>query len=122
MMSLRLLVAAYLFVLVISAPGSGAFDLFYKSAWEESYLHFNAGQGWNSIPGAKLGASDNVSYPPPWQFIEVPGNAVTWVLTDGNGNWGERCCWSLPILNACSFYKTADNNGGKNYVVDNPGI
>jgi hypothetical protein len=71
-------------------PGSGTFALFYErpESWATSYLHYNAGQGWNDIPGAQMGVSTNASYPAPsWQYVEVPGNSVTWVMTDGNGNW-----------------------------------
>lgn len=113
-----LAVLVALFSVALAVPGSGAFDreeyslsckhggrspatplpptiaVYYKSSWSTVYLHYDAGEGWNSIPGAQLEASANASFPPPWQFIEVAGNTVTWVMTDGNGNW--------------------DNNGGKN--------
>jgi hypothetical protein len=85
-------------IVAAATPGSGTFALFYErpGAWATSYLHYNAGQGWNDIPGAQMGTSTNSSYPSPaWQYLEVPGNSVTWVMTDGNGNWVRG---STPVL------------------------
>jgi hypothetical protein len=64
------------------------------------YLHYSHdGQPWNSIPGTAFAASTNASFPASqgWWFVEVAGNEVTWVTTNGQGQW--------------------DNNNGRNYQV-----
>lgn len=73
------------------------FDLYYKTGWDTAYLHYNAGEGWNGIPGDAFSKSTNSSFPASegWYVIEVEGNSVTFVTTNGNGQW--------------------DNNGGRNY-------
>jgi hypothetical protein len=87
-----------------AAPGPGTFDLYYSTPWVPAYLHYNAdNRGWNSIPGTAMLPSANASYPAAtWRFVEVAGNSVVFVTTDGNGHW--------------------DNNGGRNYAVTSPGI
>jgi len=87
-----------------SCTGSGCFALYYRSTWTTAYLHYNAGPGWNGIPGEEGVPSANASFPAAdgWVSFSVGGNEVTWVLTNGAGQW--------------------DNNGGKNYAVETPGV
>lgn len=40
-----------------ASPGPGTFDLYYNTPWSPAYLHFNNGNGWNSIPGAAMAPS-----------------------------------------------------------------
>ncbi len=76
-------VAAIASTVSATCSGPGCFGIYYKTAWPAAYLHYNAGPGWNGIPGVQLESSTNVSYPASegWLQTFVGGNAVTWVCS-----------------------------------------
>eukprot|EP00735_Rhodelphis_limneticus_P007982 TRINITY_DN2070_c0_g1::TRINITY_DN2070_c0_g1_i1::g.21848::m.21848 TRINITY_DN2070_c0_g1::TRINITY_DN2070_c0_g1_i1::g.21848 ORF type:complete len:851 (+),score=246.46,sp/P00690/AMYP_PIG/31.71/8e-38,Alpha-amylase/PF00128.19/1.1e-15,EGF_2/PF07974.8/6.2e-05,EGF_2/PF07974.8/2,EGF_2/PF07974.8/1.5e+04,EGF_2/PF07974.8/1.5e+04,DSL/PF01414.14/6.9e+02,DSL/PF01414.14/0.21,DSL/PF01414.14/1.9e+03 TRINITY_DN2070_c0_g1_i1:67-2553(+) len=70
-------------------PGAGVVTIYYKSTWNPPYLHYNSGNGWTVVPGAKMLASTNTSYPSQdgWWMYGVQANQLTFLPNNGAGSW-----------------------------------
>lgn len=66
----------------------------YFSAWNQPYMHFDAGAGWTAAPGVPMAAAGGG-----WFDLEHgQGSSVVFAFTDGDAQW--------------------DNNGEQNYATD----
>jgi glucoamylase len=89
-------------------PGTGVLALYYKSTLSNPLLKYNAGPGWiEPCPGTAcipFLPSTNASYPSSagWWYVEVAGNQVAWVETDGSNYdhclGGSNCAVTAPGL------------------------
>jgi len=86
------------------APPGTVTLIYQNTAWSQCYLHYDAGSGWNGVPGAAMPCGYGSEYPCSggWYVGTVlHASSVTFVTTDGQGQW--------------------DNNDGANYEITYPG-
>ncbi|XP_024372112.1 uncharacterized protein [Physcomitrium patens] len=62
-------------------------SLYYESSWEYAYLHYSVdGSAWTELPGVCM-RNGIVVNSMPLKVIDVEGDSIEFVLTDGRGSW-----------------------------------
>lgn len=109
-MSQAFLLLALCFVVVFAA-GPGYFTLLYRTNWQRAYLHYTADcSAWIFEPGDLMYCPLNSSFDcNNWREITVGGTSVTFVLTDGAGNWDNNHAINYHVY-ASGRYKLDNGN------------
>ena len=90
-----------------TATATATITINYATGWEEVFAHFQVDdQPWTSLPGLQMnrGTGDQAG----WKTLQVPGNAMKFVLTNGKGQFDTPNPYGEP-------------NKPRNYEIHEPG-